>query len=182
MRLQTLKSLLAALGSGLLLAASAAAQAADPGVSDSTITLGMSAPFTGPNGAYGKEMKEGALAYFAQLNAAGGVNGRRLRLLSVDDGNDPQRAAENTRRLVDEERVFVMFANNHHDDGRLAPGSGHGVAHRLQHGVGRLGHLQVAAVDRDHAGPQGCRQFAGGARRCHPVSHRAAGRRRAVTT
>ena len=86
MRLQTLKSLLAALGSGLLLAASAAAQAADPGVSDSTITLGMSAPFTGPNGAYGKEMKEGALAYFAQLNAAGGIGGKKIELLSLDDG------------------------------------------------------------------------------------------------
>jgi ABC-type branched-subunit amino acid transport system substrate-binding protein len=76
MLIHTLKSLLAAVGTGLLLTA-AAARAADPGIGDSTITLGMSAPFSGPNGAYGKEMREGALAYFAQLNAQAASTARR---------------------------------------------------------------------------------------------------------
>ena len=110
MRLQTLKSLLAALGSGLLLAASAAAQAADPGVSDSTITLGMSAPFTGPNGAYGKDMKEGALAYFAQLNAAGGIGGKKIELLALDDGYETEKTVANTRKLINESKVFALMA------------------------------------------------------------------------
>ena len=110
MRLQTLKSLLAALGSGLLLAATTAAQAADPGVSDSTITLGMSAPFTGPNGAYGKEMREGALAYFAQLNATGGVGGKKIELLALDDGYETEKTVANTRKLINESKVFALMA------------------------------------------------------------------------
>ena len=75
MLIDTIKSLIITVGAGLLLTVGGSAGAADPGIGESTITLGMSAPFSGPNGAYGKEMKEGAMAYFAQLNAAGGILG-----------------------------------------------------------------------------------------------------------
>lgn len=102
-------ALLACLSAGLAAPARAQTQ---PGVSDTTILIGRSAGLTGSLAARMKPATEAIEAYLASVNTAGGVNGRRLRLLSVDDGNDPQRAAENTRRLVDEERVFVMFANS----------------------------------------------------------------------
>ncbi|MBI5719681.1 MAG: ABC transporter substrate-binding protein [Burkholderiales bacterium] len=98
-----------ALGAAWPLHGQAQAQA---GVTDTTILIGRSAGLTGSLAARMKPATEAMEAYFAAVNAAGGIHGRRLRLISVDDGNEPQRAAENTRRLVDEERVFVMFANS----------------------------------------------------------------------
>ena len=110
MLINTLKSLLAAVSTGLLLTAAHPARAADPGIGDGTITLGMSAPFSGPNGAYGKEMREGALAYFAQLNGAGGVNGKKIELVTLDDGYETDRTVANTRKLIDENKVFALMA------------------------------------------------------------------------
>ena len=110
MLIHTLKSLLAAVGAGLLLTAAAPARAADPGIGDGTITLGMSAPFSGPNGAYGKEMREGALAYFAQLNGAGGINGKKIELVALDDGYETDKTVANTRKLIDENKVFALMA------------------------------------------------------------------------
>lgn len=110
MLIHFIKSRLAALGAGLALAASGLALAADPGISDTTITLGMSAPFSSPNEAYGKEMKEGALAYFAQLNAAGGINGRKVELIAIDDGYETERTVANTRKLINEHKVFALMA------------------------------------------------------------------------
>ncbi|KAB2967058.1 MAG: ABC transporter substrate-binding protein [Zoogloea sp.] len=105
-----MKSLLVNLGAGMLFALGNPAMAADPGISDSTITLGMSAPFSGPNGAYGKEMKEGALAYFAQLNASGGINGRKVELVTLDDGYETEKTVANTRKLITENKVFALMA------------------------------------------------------------------------
>lgn len=110
MLIHTLKSLLAAVGAGLLLTAAAPVGAADPGVGDNTITLGMSAPFSGPNGAYGKEMREGALAYFAQLNGAGGINGKKVELITLDDGYETDKTVANTRKLLEETKVFALMA------------------------------------------------------------------------
>ena len=95
-------------GFGLMLAALSAV--ADPGVTDNHILLGMSSPFSGPNGAYGTEMKEGAMAYFAQVNAAGGVNGRKIELVALDDGYETDRAVANTKKLINENKVFALFA------------------------------------------------------------------------
>lgn len=105
-----MKSLLVNLGAGMLFALGNPAMAADPGISDNTITLGMSAPFSGPNGAYGKEMKEGALAYFAQLNASGGINGRKVELVTLDDGYETEKTVANTRKLITENKVFALMA------------------------------------------------------------------------
>lgn len=110
MMIQSLKSYLFRLCTGLAIAASGSAMAVDPGVTDTTITLGMSAPFSGPNGAYGKEMKEGALAYFAQLNANGGVNGKKVELIALDDGYETERTVANTRKLINEHKVFALMA------------------------------------------------------------------------
>lgn len=110
MPFHTVKKLITCIGAGWMLASSAPGHAADPGIGDSTITLGMSAPFSGPNGAYGKEMKEGALAYFAQLNAAGGINGRKVELVTLDDGYETDKAVANTRKLINEHKVFALMA------------------------------------------------------------------------
>ncbi|TXH78037.1 ABC transporter substrate-binding protein [Thauera aminoaromatica] len=110
MLIHTLKSLLAAVGAGLLLTAAAPVRAADPGIGDNTITLGMSAPFSGPNGAYGKEMREGALAYFAHINGVGGVNGKKVELVSLDDGYEIEKTVANTRKLLEENKVFALMA------------------------------------------------------------------------
>lgn len=86
------------------------AQAADPGITDSTITLGMSSPFSGPNGAYGLDMKEAVEAHFAEVNAAGGINGRKLKLVSYDDGYETERSVANTKTLIEKDRVFALIA------------------------------------------------------------------------
>jgi ABC-type branched-subunit amino acid transport system substrate-binding protein len=81
---------------------------ADPGVTPTTILIGQSAAFTGPAQALGTDMRAGALAYFEAVNAAGGVNGRKIELRSLDDGYEPDRAAANTKKLIDD-GVFLLF-------------------------------------------------------------------------
>ncbi len=75
---ETMKSLRKAIFASLLALGICQAHAED-GVTDSSITLGMSAPFTGPNGLYGMQMREAMTAYFDQVNKGGGVNGREDR-------------------------------------------------------------------------------------------------------
>lgn len=83
--------------------------AAEVGVTDTTVTLGMSSPFSGPNGAYGQDMKNVITAYFDQVNKAGGVNGRKLELVALDDGYETERTVANTKKLIDENRVFALL-------------------------------------------------------------------------
>jgi len=89
----------------MLLATSAAA---DPGVTATAIVIGQSAVFSGPASELGTEMRDGALAYFKVVNEAGGVNGRKIELRSLDDGYQPERAALNTRTLIGD-GVFLLF-------------------------------------------------------------------------
>jgi branched-chain amino acid transport system substrate-binding protein len=93
---------------GLLLAAIGFAATADPGVTANSILIGQSAAFTGPASELGTEMRVGAMAYFQSINAAGGVNGRKIELRSLDDGYEGDRAAANTKKLIDE-GVFLLF-------------------------------------------------------------------------
>jgi ABC-type branched-subunit amino acid transport system substrate-binding protein len=93
-----------------LIAGSAHILAADPGISDNTITLGMSSPFSGTNGAYGLEMRQTIEAYFEQLNKAGGVNGRKLELVAIDDGYETDRSIANSKSLIEEKKVFALLA------------------------------------------------------------------------
>ena len=79
------------------------------GVTDSEIILGQSAALSGPAQQLGKDMRDGALLYFEQVNLHGGVHGRRIVLKTLDDGYDSARAAENTRTLINDERVFALF-------------------------------------------------------------------------
>jgi ABC-type branched-subunit amino acid transport system substrate-binding protein len=81
---------------------------AETGVTDSTITLGMSAPFSGPNGAYGTEMREAINAYISQINAGGGIFNRKIELVALDDGYETERAVANTTKLLNEHKVFAL--------------------------------------------------------------------------
>ncbi|QNB08673.1 ABC transporter substrate-binding protein [Herbaspirillum frisingense] len=80
-----------------------------PGVSQTEIILGQSAPFSGPAGELGRDFQEGAQSYFARVNARGGVYGRRVRLLSLDDRYEPERALANTQQLIWRDKVFALF-------------------------------------------------------------------------
>lgn len=91
-----------------VLAMTAAAAHAETGVTPTTILIGESAAFSGPAQALGLEMRAGATAYFQAINAAGGINGRRIELRSLDDGYEPDRAAANTKKLIDD-GVFLLF-------------------------------------------------------------------------
>ena len=75
------------------------------------LRVGMSGALSGPAAALGLGMKRGIEAYFARANAAGGVNGHTLRLIALDDGYEPSRAASNMRKLIAEDKVFAMLGN-----------------------------------------------------------------------
>ncbi|WP_334189226.1 ABC transporter substrate-binding protein [Noviherbaspirillum sp.] len=93
----------------LLFALSASACFAEVGVTPQKIKLGQSAPFTGPAAQLGIQMYAGAKVYFDNVNAQGGVHGRKIELVTADDKYEPTLAAENTRRLIQDERVFALF-------------------------------------------------------------------------
>src|SRR5437879_13324567 len=94
----------------LALAAPAGVQAQQsPGVTASTIVIGQSAPLTGANADLGNDIRNGALAYFTKVNDAGGVNGRRIELATLDDANQVPRAEANSKKLLEETRVFALF-------------------------------------------------------------------------
>jgi len=90
------------------LAMTAASAHADPGVTPTTIVIGESAAFSGPAQALGNEMRAGAMSYFQAVNAAGGINGRKIELRAIDDGYEPDRAAANTKKLI-YDGVFLLF-------------------------------------------------------------------------
>jgi branched-chain amino acid transport system substrate-binding protein len=73
------------------------------------IVLGQSAALTGNAAELGTEMRLGANLYFDAINKAGGINGRQIKLVTLDDGYDPVKAAENTKKLINEQQVFALF-------------------------------------------------------------------------
>jgi branched-chain amino acid transport system substrate-binding protein len=97
----------ALLASGLLLSAGLAlAQSKNgPGVSDTEILIGQTNPYSGPLSAYGTQGRAES-AYYNMINEEGGVNGRKIRLLSLDDGYSPPKTVEQHRRLVEGDEVL----------------------------------------------------------------------------
>ena len=81
----------------------------DPGVSEHRILFGQSAAFKGPAAALGISMREGILAAFHEVNSAGGIYGRKLELISYNDGYEPEMAISNTHRLINEDGVFALI-------------------------------------------------------------------------
>ena len=96
---------------GVLLVTSAPAEAQKkygPGATDTTIKLGQTMPYSGPASAYGTIGKLHS-AYFKMLNEAGGINGRKIELISLDDGYSPPKTVEQVRRLVEQDEVLALF-------------------------------------------------------------------------
>ena len=91
------------------LIAGTAAASADPGVTADKIVFGEAAAFEGPAAALGTGMREGIQAAFAEANKAGGVNGRKLELISVDDGYEPTKSIEATKKLINDDKVFALI-------------------------------------------------------------------------
>lgn len=94
----------------VVLGAGSPALAAETGISDTTILVGQSAAFSGAAAVLGREIRDGAKAYFDLVNSEGGVFGRKIEMKSLDDGYEPDRAAANTQKLINEEKVFALFA------------------------------------------------------------------------
>ena len=81
---------------------------AEDGVSDSKIVFGQVAALQGPAQALGQGMRQGILAAFDAANRAGGISGRKLELKSLDDGYEPEKTVEATKRILDEDKVFAL--------------------------------------------------------------------------
>jgi ABC-type branched-subunit amino acid transport system substrate-binding protein len=79
-----------------------------PGATDTEIKIGQTMPYSGPLSAYGTIGRAEA-AYFAMINERGGINGRRIRLVSLDDAFSPPKTVEQIRKLVEEEQVLLLF-------------------------------------------------------------------------
>ena len=79
------------------------------GISDQRILFGQSAAFSGPAQELGRDMRQGIAAAFHEVNRGGGVYGRQLDLLSLDDAYEPEAAIANTLRLIEEESVFALI-------------------------------------------------------------------------
>jgi branched-chain amino acid transport system substrate-binding protein len=88
-----------------------AAQAADPGITESEIRIGQFAAQTGPAAELGKRMQLGIQAHFAAVNATGGISGRQLKLVSRDDGYEPEKAAAAAKALIEEDKVFALIGS-----------------------------------------------------------------------
>jgi branched-chain amino acid transport system substrate-binding protein len=91
-------------------AASAGSARADnaPGVTDTEIKIGQTMPYSGPASAYGV-IGRTETAYFKMINEQGGVNGRKINLISLDDAYSPPKTVEQVRRLVEDEKVAFCF-------------------------------------------------------------------------
>ena len=102
-----IKNLLAAAAAAALLAGTA--HSADmTGITDTTIKIGNTNPYSGPASVYsviGKTIS----AYFNKVNAEGGIQGRQIDLISLDDGYSPPRTVEQVRKLVEQEEVAFLF-------------------------------------------------------------------------
>jgi branched-chain amino acid transport system substrate-binding protein len=90
--------------------ATTAAGAGTPGVTARTITIGGTFPFSGPASLYAG-IGNGAAAYYAYVNDHGGVNGRRINFITLDDGYNPAQTVQMTHRLVEQEHVFAVVGS-----------------------------------------------------------------------
>lgn len=137
----------AALAAMVLLAASgvsAAEKKYGPGVSDNEIKLGQTVPYSGPASAfssYGRTMA----GYFQMINEAGGINGRRITLISLDNAFSPPKAIEQTRKLVEDDGVLA-------DVGTV--GTTPNVAIQKYLNGAKVPHVFISAGGRRFADPQ----------------------------
>jgi ABC-type branched-subunit amino acid transport system substrate-binding protein len=99
------RKLLAVLAAAALAAPAAALAQGAAGA----IVIGQSAPLSGSNKDLGTDIRNGALAYFKRVNDAGGVNGRKIELVSLDDANDTKRSEANTKQLLEQNNPIALY-------------------------------------------------------------------------
>jgi len=81
-----------------------------PGVSDQTLLIGSSMALGGHASYLGKQTLHGALSFINKINEAGGIHGRKIKLIAYDDGYDPPVCVANTQRLIVQDKVFALFS------------------------------------------------------------------------
>jgi branched-chain amino acid transport system substrate-binding protein len=100
---------LASVAGALAVAAPAWAENA-PGVTATEIKIGQTSPYSGPASAYSANSKA-EIAYFQMIDDAGGINGRKIKIVSLDDGYNPAKTVEQTRKLIEDEQVAFNFSS-----------------------------------------------------------------------
>lgn len=103
-----LSAVLAGIGAALIVSPAVAQKKYDSGANDKEIKIGGVSPYSGPASSYGT-IGKGIKAYFDKVNAEGGINGRKLVWVSYDDGYNPARTVEMTRKLVEQDEVLFIF-------------------------------------------------------------------------
>jgi branched-chain amino acid transport system substrate-binding protein len=120
-----------------------AQQAPDASATDGEIRIGNIMPYTGPLTAFAA-IGRAESAYFDMVNERGGINGRKIRFISRDDSSNPRMAAEETRDLVENEKVLLMFGSF---------GTPDNLATRSYLNDGKVPQLFVASGDEEWAHP-----------------------------
>ena len=108
MKLKTLSLTLASLASLVIVSSAVAQKKYDTGATDKEIKIGHINPYSGPASAYGAIGKSIG-AYFDKVNAEGGINGRMVKFISLDDGYNPAKTVEQARKLVEQDEVLLVF-------------------------------------------------------------------------
>jgi len=108
MRLKALTLAAAGLAAMSIATSALAQKKYDPGADDKEIKVGAIHPYSGPASAYGT-IGKAIGAYFDKVNAEGGVNGRKIKYIALDDGYNPAKTVEQARKLVEEEETLVVF-------------------------------------------------------------------------
>src|SRR6266699_536004 len=106
----TRRSVVVGIGTGILLHGTGPVRANKhygPGVTNTEIKLGTTSPYSGPASAYGV-YGQAQSAYFEMVNDRGGINGRKVNLISLDNAFSPPKAVEQTRKLVESDEVFAI--------------------------------------------------------------------------
>ena len=79
------------------------------GVTDAEIVIGQSCALKGPTKVLGQSLRRGALSYFKHVNENGGIWGRYIRLVTYDDGYEPKACVDNTEKLIEQDKAFLLF-------------------------------------------------------------------------
>ena len=140
---------LAALALGLAATPALAQKQYSPGASDTEIKIGTTTPYSGPASAYSAGAVS-ATAYFAMINDQGGVNGRKINFISLDDAYSPPKTVEQIRRLIESDEVLFLVnpvgTAHQHGRGQIhQPETGAASVHRLRRD--RLQRPRALSVD-----------------------------------
>ena len=102
-------SLMLVLASGMTTGSFAADKQYGPGVTDTEIKIGQTTAYSGPASAYGNLLSKTQVLYVRMINERGGINGRKISLISLDDGYSPPKTIDLTRKLVEQDNVLGIF-------------------------------------------------------------------------